>query len=54
VDEKLKGFTIEKVVPSTGMPRTMYTIELKGPKGESKTLHVSPFGHVMPFSMSRG
>jgi hypothetical protein len=38
VDEQLKGFTIEKVVPSTGMPRTMYTVELKGPKGESKTL----------------
>ena len=51
VDEQLKGFTIEKVVPSTGMPRTMYTVELKGPKGESKTLHVSPFGHVMPFPM---
>jgi hypothetical protein len=47
VDEQLKGFTIEKVVPSTGMPRTMYTVELKGPKGETKTLHVSPFGHVM-------
>jgi hypothetical protein len=27
----------------------MYTVELKGPKGESKTLHISPFGHVMPF-----
>ena len=54
VDEQLKGYTIEKVVPSTGMPRTMYTVELKGPKGESKTLHVSPFGHVMPFPMPRG
>jgi len=50
VDEQLKGFTIEKVVPSTGMPRTMYTVELKGPKGENKTLHISPFGHVMPFA----
>lgn len=49
VDEELKGFTVEKVIPSTGMPRTMYTVELKGPKGESKTLHISPFGHVMPF-----
>jgi hypothetical protein len=45
VDEQLKGFTIERAIPSTGMPRTMYTVELKGPKGESKTLHVSPFGH---------
>jgi hypothetical protein len=53
VDEQLKGFTIEKVVPSTGMPRTMYTVELKGPKGESKTLHVSPFGHVMPLPASQ-
>ena len=50
VDEQLEGYTIEKVVPSTGMPRTMYTVELKGPKGESKTLHISPFGHVMPFA----
>lgn len=49
VDEQLKGYTIEKVIPSTGMPRTMYTVELKGPKGEGKTLHISPFGHVMSF-----
>jgi len=54
VDAQLKGFTIEQVVPSTGMRRTMYTVELKGPKGESKTLHVSPFGHVMPVPMPRG
>lgn len=54
VDEQLKGFTVEKVVPSTGMPRTMYTVQLKGPKGESRTLHISPFGHVMPFAMPRG
>jgi hypothetical protein len=54
VDEQLKGFTVEKVVPSTGMPRTMYTVELKGPKGESKTLHISPFGYLMPFAMPRG
>ena len=51
VDEQLKGFTIDKVIPSTGMPRTMYTVELKGPKAERKTLHISPFGHVIPFPM---
>jgi len=51
VDEQLKGYTVEKVVPNTGTPRTMYTVELKGPKGESQTLHVSPFGHVMPFTV---
>ena len=51
VDEQLKGYTIETVTPSTGMPRTMYTVELKGPKGEGKTLHISPFGHVMPLRL---
>jgi hypothetical protein len=51
VDEQLKGYTIETVTPSTGMPRTMYTVELKGPKGEGKTLHISPFGHVMPYPL---
>lgn len=51
VDEQLKGYTIETVTPSTGMPRTMYTVELKGPKGEGKTLHISPFGHVMPLPL---
>jgi hypothetical protein len=56
VDEQFKGFTIDKIVASTGMPHTMYTIELKGPQGETKTLHVSPFGHVMPLSspLTRG
>ena len=49
VDEQLKGYTIGKWGQSTGMPRTMYTVELNGPKGESRTLHISPFGHVMPF-----
>jgi hypothetical protein len=52
IDEQLEGFTIDKVVASTGMPHTMYSIELKGPNGESKTLHVSPFGHVMPLPSS--
>ena len=51
VDEQLTGYTIETVTPNTGMPRTMYTVELKGPKGEGKTLHISPFGHVMPFPL---
>jgi hypothetical protein len=56
VDEQLKGFTIDKVVAGTGMPHTMYTVELTGPHGESETLHVSPFGHVMllPSSLPRG
>jgi len=52
-DENLAGFKVERVLPSTGMPHTMYSVELKGPKGESRTLHITPFGGVMPFGGSR-
>ncbi len=45
----LQGFTVERVLPSTGMHHTMYVVELKGPKGESRTLHVNPWGGVRPF-----
>lgn len=49
VDQYLKGFTIERVLPFTGMHHTMYNVELKGPKGETRTLHVNPWGNVIPF-----
>ncbi|HLC41305.1 MAG TPA: hypothetical protein VJO34_06720 [Methylomirabilota bacterium] len=48
-DQYLKGFTIERVLPFTGMHHTMYNVELKGPKGEVRTLHVNPWGNVIPF-----
>jgi hypothetical protein len=49
-DEHLKGFTVDKVLPFTGMGgRTMYSVELMGPKDEVRTLHVNPWGNVMPF-----
>ena len=48
-DKYLKGFTVEKVLPFEGMHGTVYSIELKGPKDEVRTLHVNPWGHVMPF-----
>jgi hypothetical protein len=50
VEKYFQGFTIERVLPFTGMRgHTMYTVELKGPKGETRTLHVNPWGNVMPF-----
>ena len=52
-DKNLAGFKVERVLPSTGMPHTMYSVELKGTKGESRTLHITPFGGVMPFGGSR-
>lgn len=49
-DQYLNGFTVDKVLPFTGMGgMTMYSIELKGPKDEIRTLHVNPWGNVMPF-----
>ena len=49
-NEYLKGFTVEKVLPfTTPMGWTGYSVELKGPKDEARTLHVNPWGNVMPF-----
>lgn len=45
----LKGFTVERVLPITGMPHTMYQVELRGPKGETRVLHITPWGGVRPF-----
>lgn len=49
VDKYLKGFTVEKVLPFTGMHGAAYSVELKGPKDELRILHVNPWGNVMPF-----
>jgi hypothetical protein len=43
------GYTVERVLPFTGRFATMYRVELKGPKGETRLLHVNPWGNVMPF-----
>jgi hypothetical protein len=48
-DKYLNGFTVERVLPFTGRFRTMYSVELKNSAGEIRTLHVNPFGNVMPF-----
>lgn len=48
-DQHLNGFTVEKVLPFTGMHHTMYSVELKGPNDEIRTLHINPWGNVIPF-----
>ena len=48
-DKYLKGFTVEKVLPFTGMHGTMYSVEMKGPNEELRIFHVNPWGNVMPF-----
>lgn len=48
-EKYLSGFTVERVLPFTGMHHTMYQVELKGPAGERRTLHINPWGNVMPF-----
>src|SRR3972149_3987615 len=48
-DQYLKGFTVDTVLPFTGMHHTMYSVELKGPEGQIRTFHINPWGNVMPF-----
>ena len=48
-DKYLQGFTVDKVLPFTGMHMTMYSVELKGPKDEVRVLHINAWGNVMPF-----
>ena len=40
---------MEKVLPFGGRRMLAYQVELKGPKGETRTFHVNPWGNVMPF-----
>lgn len=51
-DQHLKGYTVERVLPFAGMRGTAYSVELKGPGGETRTLHVNPWGSVVPFDAS--
>lgn len=53
-EQYLKGFTVERVLPFTGRIHTMYSVELKNETGELRTLHVNPWGNVMPFGGPRG
>lgn len=46
------GYTVERVLPFQGRRHTAYQAELKGPKGETRTLHVNPWGGVRPFTAS--
>ena len=48
-DKYLQGFTVDKVLPFTGMHMRMYSVELKGPKDEVRVLHINAWGNVMPF-----
>jgi hypothetical protein len=49
VAKYMTGYTIERVLPFSGRFRTAYQVELKGPKGETRLLHVNPWGGVRPF-----
>jgi hypothetical protein len=45
----LTGYTVERVLPVQGRFHTMYEVELKGPAGEKRMLHVNPWGGIRPF-----
>jgi hypothetical protein len=48
-EKYFKGYSVERVLPFQGRFATMYQVELKGPKGEKRVLHVNPWGNVRPF-----
>ncbi len=48
-DQYLTGFKVERVLPFAGMHHTMYSVELKNTEGELRTLHINPFGGVIPY-----
>jgi hypothetical protein len=49
----LKGFTVQNVSAFSGtMGMIMYSVDLNGPANEVRTLHVNPWGVVMPYGKS--
>jgi len=52
VSQYLPGFAVTRTVPLTGMHMTMYQAEISGPGGETRILHINPWGNVMPFAGS--
>ena len=49
-DRYFKAYKIERILPFAAMNgMTIYQAELAGPSGESRILHVNPWGNVMPF-----
>src|SRR3989304_857480 len=42
-NQYLKGFTVERLLPFTGMHGTGDSVELKGPQDEGRTFHVNPW-----------
>jgi hypothetical protein len=48
-DQYLKGFKVDKVLPFARRGGAMYQVEMQGPDGQVRTLHVNPWGNVMPF-----
>jgi hypothetical protein len=48
-DKYFPGYKVERVLPFTGRFATMYQVELQGPSGETRVLHINRWGNVMPF-----
>ena len=46
----LRGFNVEKVSSVAGLlGMTMYSVDLRGPNDDMRTLHVNPWGVVVPY-----
>jgi len=49
VDQYLAGFKTERVFPFTGLQYTMYSVGLKNPQSELRSLHINSFDNGLPF-----
>jgi hypothetical protein len=53
VSKNLSGFQVDKLVKFDRPRGSMFQVELKGPKGEVRYLHINPWGNVRDFGAGR-
>jgi len=53
VSKNLSGYQVDKLVKFDRPRGSMFQVELKGPKGEVRYLHINPWGNVRDFGAGR-
>jgi len=53
VSKNLSGFQVDKLVKFERPRGSMFQVELKGPKGEVRYLHINPWGDIRDFGAGR-
>jgi len=53
VSKNLSGYQVDKLVKFDRPRGSMFQVELKGPKGEVRYLHINPWGDIRDFGSGR-